>query len=96
MKLIKQLAGVANGVKRLKDKNKGLPGMNSDDEDDEDFLICPGSCKDIDNLDDGIEYTEDEYNYMKNLDTSQREEFVKIENKILELSKEEVPIRFKI
>ena len=95
--LLNQLAGVANGVKRLKEKRKkekkdGL-NDNDDDDSDEDFI---DDMESIDGLNDEVIYTEDETRYIKGLDETKRKQFIEMENKIIDLSKEEIPIRFKI
>ena len=93
--LLQKLADVANGVKQLKDKSKKNKNDN-DDSDDEDFVLHLDAYKEIENLNEDIEYTEEEYAYIKNLSKTKRKEFVDLENKIVDISKEETPIRFKI
>ena len=92
--LLNQLAGVANGVKRLKEKRKKENKNGLDDDDsDEDFI---DDMQSIDGLNDEVIYTEDETRYIKSLDDTKRKQFIEMENKIIDLSKEEIPIRFKI
>ena len=92
--LLNQLAGVANGVKRLKEKRKkeNKDGLDDDDS-DEDFV---DDMESIDGLNDEVIYTEDETRYIKSLNDAKRKQFIEMENKIIDLSKEEIPIRFKI
>ena len=91
--LLNQLAGVANGVKRLKEKRKKDKKCDSDDDSDEDFI---DDMESIDGLNDEVIYTEDENKYIKSLSETKRKQFIEMENKIIDLSREEIPIRFKI
>ena len=91
--LLNQLAGVTNGVKRLKEKRKkeNKDGLDDDDS-DEDFI---DDMESIDGLNDEVIYTEDETRYIKSLDDTKRKQFIEMENKIIDLSKEEIPIVLK-
>ena len=91
--LLNQLAGVANRVKRLKEKRKKDSKDDSDDDSDEDFI---DEMESIDGLNEEVIYTEDETRYIKSLNKTKRKQFIEMENTIIDLSREEIPIRFKI
>ena len=94
--LLKSLVYKANKQLKQNMTTDGKLKRKSDDDDDEDYDDTLDTYKDIENLNEEIEYTEDEYKYMNQLEPDVRKQFVELENKIVDISKEDIPIRFKI
>jgi len=93
--LLKSLVYKANKQLKANMATDGKLKIKSDD-DDEDYDATLDAYKNIENLNEEIEYTEDEYKYINNLEPNIRNQFVELENEIVDISKEEIPIRFKI